>query len=93
MNLPSKFEDLLPYLASFGVAIGTGKLLASSQRLTIRAVVGRATESAMLCMCAGVGLLIWPAAAPIAVLGIGGLIASVGVSGALAAIRAWKGTK
>lgn len=98
MNLPRTPEELLPYLAAFGTAIATGKLLASRVPLTLRAVAGRAIEGAALAMCASAVLLIPQVGVlkdihPVALLGLGGLLASLGVSGLLALVRAVRGGK
>jgi hypothetical protein len=73
MNLPRKPEDLAPYLLALGVAVATGKLLAVRETLTLSVVVSRAIEGGLMAMCAGVGLFL--------VLGLGGLLASLGRSG------------
>lgn len=94
MNLPRKPEDLWPFLVSLGVALATTKLLLSREALTVRRVFGRALEAALLAMCAGVGLLVLPDADPFAVLGVGGLLASLGRSGiikVLSALRPGRG--
>jgi hypothetical protein len=90
---PRPVEELLGLLASFGIAMGLTKLLRSRDRITWRAVFGRAFEGAALSMCAGVALLVFPNAPPIALLGAGGLLASLGFSGIRALIAAWKGKK
>jgi hypothetical protein len=99
MKLPRDPEELLPALFAFGVSIGLAKLLASSMILTWRSVIGRALESGALAMCAGIALLL-PAVIPglssvppIVLLGVGGLLASLGVSGLLKLIRAVRGAK
>lgn len=50
-------KDLL-WLVMFGALAGIGQLLASSERLTRRLVLGRAVSSGVLAMGAG-ALLIW----------------------------------
>lgn len=92
-QVPRPVEELLGLLASFGIAIGLSKLLRSRDRVTWRAVFGRALEGAVLAMCAGAALLFFPNAPPFAVLGVGGLLASLGFSGIRAVITAWKGKK
>lgn len=95
MKLPQNSEELLPTLGAFGMAIGLARLLASKTSLTWRMVLGRAFEGAALAMCAGV-LLAIPAlkdVPPIALLGAGGLLASLGVSGIISLVRAARGSK
>lgn len=102
MRLPRDSEELLPTLAVFGMAIGLAKLLASKAALTWRAVIGRAVQSAALAMCAGV-VLVLPQVSemfeglktvpPVALLGVGGLLASLGVSGLIGLVRALRGVR
>ena len=68
-------------LAGAGVVAGLGQLLASSEKLTARIVIGRAMSSAALGVTAGTALT-WIPNMPIeASMGLACLIASLGTSG------------
>lgn len=88
MKLPRQPEDLIPALAALGIAIATSKLLASKRALKVRQVAARALEGALLAMCGGVALLIRPDADPFAMLGLGGLLAALGIDGLIKLVRA-----
>lgn len=68
-------------LASVGVAIGIGQLLASSEILTWRIIVGRALSTGGLGMAAGM-VLVWVPELPLlGQMGIAAGAASLGTSG------------
>ena len=68
-------------LAGAGIVAGLGQLLASSEKLTARIVIGRAMSSAALGVTAGTALT-WIPNMPIeASMGLACLIASLGTSG------------
>ncbi len=63
------------------IVAGMGTLLASSEILTWRIVLGRALSSAALGAAAGSVLLWFPHAPPAAVIGVAAALASLGTSG------------
>ena len=68
-------------LAGAGLVAGLGQLLASTETLTTRIVVGRALSSAALGVAAGMALS-WAPDLPIeALMGISCTVASLGTSG------------
>jgi hypothetical protein len=68
-------------LGLVGLIIGIGQLLASTERLTMRIVVGRALSSAGL-GASSAAILVWVPGLPVtAQFGIAALIASLGTSG------------
>ena len=75
----SPMEALLSMTIT-GVLIGLGQLLGSSERLTLRVVVGRALSSAGLSLVAGVSLIQIPDMPLIPLIGLSALIASLGTS-------------
>lgn len=73
-------ETFVALLAGIGAAIGLGKLLASSERLTARLVVGRAVTSGGLGAAAGATSILFPSADPIVFYGAAAVLASLGTS-------------
>lgn len=67
-------------LAIVGAMIGMGQLLASTEVLTWRIIIGRALSSAGLGVTAGAILLWYPGIHPVALAGIAALLASLGTS-------------
>jgi len=68
-------------LGLVGLIVGIGQLLASTERLTMRIVVGRALSSAGL-GASSAAILVWMPGLPVtAQFGIAALIASLGTSG------------
>lgn len=63
-----------------GLVIGLGQLLGSSEKLTLRIVLGRALSSVGLSLVAGVSLLQIPDMPLIPLIGLSALIASLGTS-------------
>ena len=68
-------------LAGAGIVAGLGQLLASSEKLTARIVIGRAMSSAALGVTAGTALTWIPNMPLEASMGLACLIASLGTSG------------
>lgn len=93
MQVPRSLDELVLTLGTFGAAIGLGKLLRSKEHISWRAIGGRALEGATLAMCAGVALLVYPEAPRFAMLGVGGLLASLGVSGIRSVITKVRASK
>ena len=76
-----KYIHPVALLAGVGVVAGIGQLLASTEKLTTRIVVGRALSSAALGASAGTALT-WLPEMPIeAMIGLACVIASLGTSG------------
>jgi len=76
-----KYIHPVALLAGAGVVAGIGQLLASTEKLTTRIVVGRALSSAALGASAGTALT-WLPEMPIeATIGLACVIASLGTSG------------
>ena len=76
-----KYIHPVALLAGDGVVAGIGQLLASTEKLTTRIVVGRALSSAALGASAGTALT-WLPEMPIeATIGLACVIASLGTSG------------
>lgn len=73
-------EGFVAVLAGIGAAIGLGKLLSSTEPLTVRLVVGRALIHAGLGAMAGATALMFPAANPIVMYGVAAGLASLGNS-------------
>lgn len=63
-----------------GGFIGLGQLLASTEKLTGRIIVGRMLSSGGLALCAGSMLQMYPNIDPLALVGIAAVIASLGTS-------------
>lgn len=74
-------EGFLGILAGLGAAIGLGKLLASTEPLTVRLVAGRALIHAGFGATAGATSLMFPTADPLVMFGVASGIASLGNSG------------
>ena len=68
-------------LAVAGIVAGLGQLLASTEKLTVRIVLGRAMSSAALGVTSGVALAWIPGLPLTAQLGLACTIASLGTSG------------
>lgn len=67
-------------LASIGAAVGFGKVLDSSEPLTVRLAFGRAITHGGIGAAAGATTLLFPSADPIVLLGVAAALASAGVS-------------
>ena len=74
-------ENLLATLATVGAVIGLGQLLASSEELKLRRVMGRCIASAALGACAPLILVFSPEASMPVVFALGCALVSLGVSG------------
>jgi len=73
-------EGFLAILAGLGAVIGIGKLLASTEPLTARIVIGRALIHAGFGATAGATTLLFPTADPLVMFGVAAGIASLGNS-------------
>lgn len=73
-------EGFLAALAGLGAAIGLGKLLASTEPLTVRLVIGRALIHGGFGATAGATTLLFPTADPLVMFGVAAGIASLGNS-------------
>lgn len=67
--------------ALIGVGIGVGQLLASTERLTARIIIGRALSTGGLAMAAGLVLVWIPDLPMIGQMGVAAALASLGTSG------------
>lgn len=67
--------------ALIGVGIGVGQLLASTERLTVRIIIGRALSTGGLAMAAGLVLVWIPDLPMIGQMGVAAALASLGTSG------------
>lgn len=76
-----KYIHPVALLAGAGVVAGIGQLLASTEKLTTRIVVGRALSSAALGASAGTALTWLPEMPLEAMIGLACVIASLGTSG------------
>lgn len=76
---PNRFTDLLP-LALTGALIGIGQLLASTERLTLRIIIGRAVSSGGLAVAASSIQLWYPGISTSALVGVSAVAASLGTS-------------
>lgn len=85
--------ETLLMLGTFGLVIAMGKLLTSNAKMTWKLVVGRAISTTALSLSAGVVLLFYPEAPTLALIGVGGLLGSLGTSGIQKLISVWKGAK
>lgn len=90
---PKSGSDLVAMLAALGVAIATGKILASGEKTTWRKVLGSSIAHAGLAAGATAILIWFPNASPAAVVGLGVFIATLGVKGLQNLIAAWRGKK
>lgn len=93
MHQSRPWEELLLMLGALGAAIGLGKLLASNQILDWRTVLGRAVSTAGLSVGSGAVLLYFADPSPLALLGIGGLLASFGTSGIQNLVSRYRGNQ
>lgn len=76
-------------LGVVGLIIGIGQLLASTEKLTLRIVVGRALSSAGL-GASSAALLVWIPGLPVAAqFGVAALFASLGTSGLEKLVQKW----
>ncbi len=73
-------EGFLAILAGLGAVVGLGKLLASTEPLTFRLVVGRALIHAGFGATAGATTLLFPSADPLVMFGVAAGMASLGNS-------------
>lgn len=90
--LPNDYDEagrIAGTLGLVGLIVGVGQLLASTEQLTTRIVVGRALSSAGL-GASSAALLVWIPDLPItAQLGVAALIASLGTSGLERLFQRW----
>lgn len=75
--MQSSDKDLIE-LILLGAVIGVGKLLVSSEELTVRVILGRAILGSATSLVAGVFLAEIPGLPPMALLGIGSALGIVG---------------
>lgn len=80
MNSNLSTYELIGGLSLTGIIVGLGQLLASNEKLTARIVWGRALSSVGLSLVAGVILIQIPEVHPLALIGIGAGMASLGTS-------------
>ena len=76
-----------------GLLIGMGQLLASTEKITPRIVIGRAFSSVGLALVAGVGLLQVPNMPLIALIGLSALFSSLGTSALETLFQRYMGIK
>lgn len=92
--MPDNYNEAAKIASSLGVVgliVGIGQLLASTERLTVRIVVGRALSSAGL-GASSAALLVWLPDLPMAgQFGVAALIASLGTSGLERLFQKWLG--
>lgn len=67
-------------ILAIGSLIGLGQLLASTEKLTGRIIIGRMLSSGGLALCAASILQYYPDIEPLALAGIAAVIASLGTS-------------
>ena len=84
-------EGFIAILAGIGAAIGLGKLLNSTEKVTIRLAVGRALVTAGIGAVAGAGTLMFPSADPVVLYGLAAGLASGGTSALEAVLKRWTG--
>lgn len=87
MNHQTNPEGFIAALAAVGAFIGLGKVLASTEPITVRLVAGRALTSAGLGACAGAITLVFPNADPLVTYGSAAALASLGTSALEAFVR------
>jgi len=71
-------EQSLYTLIVVGAMIGLGKLLASSEQLTLRLVLARTVMGSATSMVAGIALIQFPDLNPVALLGLGSALGIIG---------------
>lgn len=76
-------------LASIGAAVGIGKLLASTEKITARIVVARAIISGALGLCAAAATLMFPTISTNATIGVACVLSSLGSSAVESAFQKW----
>lgn len=76
-------------LGFVGLIVGIGQLLASTEKLTLRIVVGRALSSAGLGASSAAMLVWFPGLPPAAQFGVAALFASLGTSGLERIVQKW----
>jgi hypothetical protein len=72
--------EVLALIVVTGALIGLGQLLASTEKLTSRIVIGRMLSSGGLALCAASVLQYYPNIDPLALAGIAAVFASLGTS-------------
>jgi hypothetical protein len=82
-------EAFISILAGIGAAIGMGKLLNSTDRITPRIATGRAIVTAGIGAAAGAATLLFPSADPIVLYGLASGLASLGTSGLEVVLNKW----
>lgn len=80
MNPHHSPEGFVATLAAIGAVIGLGKLLNSSDKLTIRVILGRSIVNAGIGAAAGAVMLFAPDANPVLLYGTAAGLASLGTS-------------
>lgn len=80
MNEKFSTWEILGGLSLTGIIIGLGQLLASKEELTARIIWGRAMSSLGLSLAAGTILIQFPEIPPLALIGVGAVLASLGTS-------------
>lgn len=92
-SVPRSWGELFAMLAALGAAIGTGKLLASKQRFTWRRLLNATLAGAGLAAAGVVPLFWFPDANPVAAIGLGVLLATLGLGGIQKLLKTWRGRK
>jgi hypothetical protein len=80
MNPHDNPEGFLAVLAGIGAAVGIGKLLATTDPITVRLLTGRAFISAGLGAAAGAITYLVPDASPVLLYGVAAALSSIGTS-------------
>lgn len=80
MNEKLSTWEVIGGLSATGVIIGLGQLLASKEELTARIIWGRAMSSLGLSLAAGTILIQFPEIPPLALIGAGATLSSLGTS-------------
>ncbi|SKB50801.1 hypothetical protein [Luteibacter sp. 22Crub2.1] len=76
-------------LASIGAVVGIGKLLASTEKITVRIVAARAIISGALGLCAAAASLMFPNISTNATIGVACVLSSLGSSAVESVFQKW----
>lgn len=76
-------------LATLGAVVGIGKLLASTEKITVRVVLARAIISGALGLCAAAATLMFPGISTNATIGVACVLSSLGTSAVESAFQKW----
>lgn len=76
-------------LATIGSVVGIGKLLASTEKITVRVVAARAIISGALGLCAAAATLMFPSISPNATVGVACVLSSLGTSAVESLFQKW----